>query len=63
MPWKYQDPEIDTVYNILNNEIKTNTECKFLSVDFNCTIGDSHISYLNHIGAFGKIKQIKMENY
>ena len=51
-PWKYQDPKLDIVYNILNSEIKTNTECKFLCGDFNCTIGDSNFLYPNHIGAF-----------
>ena len=47
------------MYNILNSETKTNTECKFLCGDFNCTIGDSHVSYPNHIGAFGKNKTSK----
>ena len=62
-PWKYQDPELDIVHNILNNKIKINTECTFYMVilTIQSEIIIFHIQIVNE--HLEQIRQVKTENY
>ena len=54
--WTKDDPKPEIVYNILNQELKTNTNAKFICGDFNATIEDSHEVYPQNVGFHEKNK-------